>query len=58
MFLGIGQVLVALVQSSETVNSTARLVYVGLIFLGLLGQGGSLGHQWGLVAEWSPVGTS
>lgn len=57
MFLGVGQVLVALVKSSETVNSTARLVYVGLIFLGLLGQGGSLGHTWDLVARWSPVGT-
>jgi ABC-2 type transport system permease protein len=57
MFLGIGQVLVALVKSPETVNSTARLVYFALIFLGLLGQGGSLGHRWDLVARWSPVGT-
>jgi ABC-2 type transport system permease protein len=57
MFLGIGQVLVALVKSSETVNSTARLVYVALIFLGLLGQGGSLGPTWDVVARWSPVGT-
>jgi ABC-type transport system involved in multi-copper enzyme maturation permease subunit len=44
VFLCIGQVLVALVKSSETVNSTARLVYIGLLLLGLLGQGGSLGH--------------
>jgi ABC-2 type transport system permease protein len=57
MFLCIGQTLVALVKSSETVNSTARLVYIGLIFLGILGQGGSLGHAWDTVAEWSPVGT-
>jgi ABC-2 type transport system permease protein len=57
MFLGVGQVVVALVKSSETVNSTARLLYVALIFLGLLGQGGSLGHTWDLVARWSPVGT-
>jgi len=56
MFLGIGQALVALVKTSETVNSTARLVYIGLILLGLLGQGGSLGHTWGTVARWSPVG--
>ena len=57
MFLCIGQTLVALVKSSETVNSTARFVYIGLIFLGLLGQGGSLGHSWDTVARWSPVGT-
>jgi ABC-2 type transport system permease protein len=57
MFLSIGQALVALVKSSETVNSTARLLYIGLILLGLLGQGGTLGHPWGTVARWSPVGT-
>jgi ABC-2 type transport system permease protein len=57
MFLSIGQALVALIKSSETVNSTARLLYIGLILLGLLGQGGSLGHTWDTVARWSPVGT-
>ena len=57
MFLCIAQALVALVKSSETVNSTARLLYIGLILLGLLGQGGTLGHPWGTVARWSPVGT-
>lgn len=57
MFLCIGQALVALIKSSETVNSTARLLYIGLILLALLGQGGSLGDTWGTVARWSPVGT-
>lgn len=57
MFLSIGQAVVALVKSSETVNSTARLLYIALIFLGLLGQGGSLGPTWDTVARWSPVGT-
>jgi ABC-2 type transport system permease protein len=57
MFLCIGQTLVALIKSSETVNSTARLLYIGLLFFGLLGQGGSLGHTWGTVARWTPVGT-
>ncbi|MGH9170865.1 MAG: ABC transporter permease [Acidimicrobiales bacterium] len=57
VFLCIGQALVALVKSAETVNSTARLLYVGLIFLGLLGQGGSLGPTWDAVTRWSPVGT-
>jgi ABC-2 type transport system permease protein len=57
MFLCIGQALVALVKSSETVNSTARFLYIGLIFLGLYGQSGSLGHSWDSVARWNPVGT-
>jgi ABC-2 type transport system permease protein len=56
MFLCIAQALVALVKSSETVNSTARFLYIGLIFLGIFGQGGSLGHTWDTVARWSPVG--
>jgi ABC-2 type transport system permease protein len=56
LFLCIGQALVALIKSSETVNSTARLLYITLIFLGLLGQGGSLGSTWDAVARWSPVG--
>jgi ABC-2 type transport system permease protein len=58
MFLCIGQTLVALVKSSETVNATARLLYIALVFLGLLGQGGSLGHAWDTAAKWSPVGTT
>ena len=58
MFLCIAQTLVALVKSSETVTATARLLYVALIFLGLLGQSGSLGHAWDTAAEWSPVGTT
>jgi ABC-2 type transport system permease protein len=57
MFLCIGQALVALVKTSETVNATARLLYIGLIFLGLYGQSGSFGHTWDTVARWSPVGT-
>jgi ABC-2 type transport system permease protein len=57
MFLGIGQALVGLVKSAETVNATARTLYIGLIFLGIYGQAGSLGARWDAVARWSPVGT-
>lgn len=57
MFLSIAQALVALVKSSENVNATARLLYIGLIVLGLFGQSGSLGHAWDAVSRWSPVGT-
>jgi ABC-2 type transport system permease protein len=58
MFLCIGQALVALVKSSETVTATARLLYIALIFLGLLGQSSSLGQTWDTAARWSPVGTT
>jgi ABC-2 type transport system permease protein len=58
MFLGIGQALVGLVESAETVNATARILYIGLIFLGIFGQAGSLGPRWDAVARWSPVGTA
>lgn len=57
MFLGIGQALVGLIESAETVNATARILYIGLIFLGIFGQTGTLGHTWDTVARWSPVGT-
>jgi ABC-2 type transport system permease protein len=56
MFLAIGQSLVALVKTSETVNAAARFLYIGLIFLGLYGQSDSLGRTWDAVARWSPVG--
>ncbi|MGH3732851.1 MAG: ABC transporter permease [Acidimicrobiales bacterium] len=55
MFLCIGQALVALVKSSDTVNATARFVYIALIFLGLFGQGGT--GTWSTIARWSPVQT-
>jgi ABC-2 type transport system permease protein len=58
IFLSIGQAVVALVKTADTVNSTARLVYVALIFLGLLGQTGALGKTWDTLARWSPVGVT
>jgi ABC-2 type transport system permease protein len=58
MFLSIGQAIVALVKTSDTVNSTARLAYIALIFLGILGQTGSLGKTWDTLARWSPVGVT
>ncbi|HUZ00297.1 MAG TPA: ABC transporter permease [Thermomicrobiaceae bacterium] len=55
-FLSIGQALVGLLKSAETVNSTGRLVYIGLVFLGLLGVTGILGSTIESLARWSPVG--
>jgi ABC-2 type transport system permease protein len=55
MFLCIGQSVVALVKSSDTVNATARLLYIGLVFLGLFNGSGS--RTWELVTRWNPVRT-
>jgi ABC-2 type transport system permease protein len=56
VFLGIGQALVGLVRSAEAVNSTGRLLYIALVFLGLLGLEGTLGRTFHDIAQWSPVG--
>ena len=57
VFLSIGQALVGLLKSAETVNSSGRLVYMGLVFLGLLGVTGVLGSAIASLSRWSPVGT-
>lgn len=56
MFLGIGQALVGLVRSAESVNSASRLLYIALIVIGLLGTEGTLGQTFQTIAKWSPVG--
>jgi ABC-2 type transport system permease protein len=56
VFLSIGQALVGLVRSAETVQAVARLLFAALILLGTLGQSGALGSFWHVVSRWSPVG--
>jgi len=56
VFLSIGQALVALVRSADTVNAAARILYIGLIFLGILGLSGALGPTLDAVSKWTPVG--
>lgn len=56
VFLSIGQALVGLVRSAETVQAVARLLFAALILLGTLGQSGALGGFWETVSHWSPVG--
>ena len=58
VFLGIGQALVGLVRSADSVNSAGRLLYLCLIFLGLLGLEGVLGPTVQSIAQWSPVGAT
>jgi ABC-2 type transport system permease protein len=57
VFLSLGQALVGLVKSADTVQAVARGLFAILILLATLGQSGALGHFWGDVGRWSPVGT-
>jgi len=54
-FLGIGQALVGLIPSADTVNAVGRLLYIPLFLLGILGQAGIGGPILGPVFKWSPI---
>lgn len=56
VFLSIGQALVGLVKSADTVNAGGRILLILLLMLGLFGQSGALGGFWEAVSRWSPVG--
>jgi ABC-2 type transport system permease protein len=56
VFLSIGQALVGLVKSVDSVNAASRIAVIGLIMLGTFGQSGTLGPTWASIARWSPVG--
>ena len=56
VYLGLGQVIVGLIQNPETVNSTSRLIYFAFIMIGMFGEFGFLGEQVGQLARWSPYG--
>lgn len=57
VFLSLGQALVGLVKSADTINAAGRLILIALILLASLGQSGALGSAWESIARWSPVGT-
>lgn len=56
VFLSIGQALVGLLKSADSVNAGGRMLVIGLILLGTFGQSGTLGGAWESIARWSPVG--
>jgi ABC-2 type transport system permease protein len=56
VFLSIGQALVGLLKSADSVNAGGRVLVIGLILLGTFGQSGALGGAWESIARWSPVG--
>jgi ABC-2 type transport system permease protein len=56
VFLAVAQALVGLVTSADTVQAFGRLLYIGLVMLGLFGASGELGGFWDTVSKWTPVG--
>jgi len=56
MFLSIGQALVGLIRSTDTLNAVSRLAYIPLFALGLLGHTDILGTNLETIARWSPGG--
>jgi ABC-2 type transport system permease protein len=56
VYLGLGQLVVGLIQNPETVHSTTRLIYFLFIMVGMFGEFGVLGEEVKQVALWSPYG--
>jgi len=54
VFLSVAQALVNLVKSADTVQAFGRLLYIGLVMLGLFGASGELGGFWDTVSKWTP----
>lgn len=57
VYLGLGQLIVGMIQNPETVNSTSRLTYFVFIMVGMFGELGILGDQLKEIVMWSPYGT-
>jgi ABC-2 type transport system permease protein len=56
VFLSIGQAIVGLIASADTLNAAGRLLYVPLIGLSLFGNTDRVGTTVELVSRWSPGG--
>jgi ABC-2 type transport system permease protein len=56
VFLGVGQALVGLLKSPDTVNAVGRVSYLPLFVLGLFAHSAIFGTTFETVARWSPGG--
>jgi len=56
VFLSIGQAIVGLIASADTLQAAGRLLYVPLIALSLFGNTDKLGTAVEMVSRWSPGG--
>jgi ABC-2 type transport system permease protein len=57
VYLALGQALVGLISSAETLNSVTRLVYFAFIIVGAFGELGALGKVIEKIVQWSPYGS-
>jgi len=57
LFLSVGQALVGLIKSADTLNAVGRVAYLPLFALGLLSQSTVFGTTFELISRWSPGGT-
>src|SRR3989454_1221075 len=56
VFLGVGQALVGLIKSVDTVNAVGRLSFLPLVALGLFGHSDIFGTTFETISRWSPGG--
>jgi len=57
LFLSVGQALVGLIKSADTLNAVGRIAYLPLFALGLFSQSTIFGANFELISRWSPGGT-
>jgi ABC-2 type transport system permease protein len=55
-FLGIGQAIVGLIRSSETVRAIAPVVFIPLFVLSIFAHVGRFGSTFEIISRWSPGG--
>jgi len=56
VFLGVGQALVGLLKSADTVNAFGRLTYLPVVALGIFGHSTIFGTTFETISRWSPGG--
>lgn len=56
LFLSVGQALVGLIKSADTVTALSPLAFVPLVTLGLFGHSTILGTDFEMISRWSPGG--
>jgi ABC-2 type transport system permease protein len=56
VFLSIGQALVGLVTSTDTINAVGRVLYIPLVALGIFARATVFGTTIETIARWSPAG--
>jgi ABC-2 type transport system permease protein len=57
-FLALGQLIAAIMKSSEAVNAGARLIYFPIAIIGALGEIDLFGKTVQQIVVWSPLGTT